>query len=145
MIFAFLLCAQAGSAVAKLRKLCHILSFYFKKTSCDFLNWLHAAGKGHSGEWALGPSTVWMLTDHKQFGIRDTGQDFAQYLIQQSLDLKVFPKHGDEDCLCGLILPVHALEEILQHSPCATPSGAGGEFRSKYRELYYSISTYYPV
>lgn len=47
--------------------------------------------------------------------------DFAQDLIQQSLDLKVFPKHRDEDCLCGLILPFHALEEILQHSPLCPP------------------------
>lgn len=30
MIFAFLLCFQAGSAVTKLRILCHILSFYLK-------------------------------------------------------------------------------------------------------------------
>lgn len=80
--------------------------------------------KGHSEEWTLGPSTVWILTDLKQFGIRDTGEDFAQNLIQQSLDLQVLPKHRDEDVLYGLILPIHALEEILQHSPCVRSLGS---------------------
>lgn len=69
------------------------LIFLLKKNNFDFLNWLHAAEKGHSGEQGLRPSTVWTLTDHEQFGIRGFGLDFAQYLIRQSLDLKRLPKH----------------------------------------------------
>lgn len=37
---------------------------------------------------------MWMLMQRELFGISAFGQDFALYLIQHSLDLKMLPKHG---------------------------------------------------
>lgn len=58
MIFAFLLCAQAGSAITKLRKLCHILSFYLKQLICERSFWRMDSGTKHCLDINR-PQTVW--------------------------------------------------------------------------------------
>jgi len=114
-----------------------LLIFLLNKNSYDFLNWLHAAEKGHSGEQGLGPERCLDSSRPRAVWGQSFWIEFCTVSDNRAWASKCSQNIADEDCLYGLILPVCAPEEILQLSSCVHPLGARGEFMSKYRGPYY--------